>query len=211
MDRLARNQGIIRVNLTDEDAQLMKGRQGVLPAYNAQAVVSPADPPRGKGMVITAADVANTAADSGQLIPVLERAEEMTGKHVPVTLVDGGYHTAANLRAGEHRGGVLVMPERYHPGVTGPYFKDRFTYEETSDSYLSPQGQRLPFRGLRRNNGKVPGPLRVYRASRTVCRACPAYRVCTKDAHAGRALWIGSTDTLLRKHRQWMTTETAFR
>ena len=103
------------------------------------------------------------------------------------------------------------MPERYHPGVTGPYFKDRFTYEEATDSYLCPQGQRLPFRGLRRNNGKVPGPFRVYRASRPVCRACPAYGICTKDAHAGRALWIGPTDTLLRKHRRWMTTETARR
>ena len=99
------------------------------------------------------------------------------------------------------------MPERYHPGVQGPYFKDRFVYDATTDSYLCPQGQRLPFRGLRRNNGKIPGPFRVYRASRTVCRVCPAYGVCTKDAHTGRALWIGPSDTLLRKHRRWMATE----
>ncbi len=42
-----------------------------------------------------------------------------------------------------------------------------------------------------------------------MCRACPAYGVCTKDKHSGRALWIGPTDALLRKHRQWMTTEVA--
>ena len=102
-----------------------------------------------------------------------------------------------------------MMPERYHPGVQGPYFKDRFVYDATMDSYLCPQGQWLPFRGLRRNNGKMPGPFRVYRASRTVCRACPAYGVCTKDAHTGRALWIGPSDTLLRKHRRWMATEQA--
>ena len=35
---------IKRVNLTDEDAQLMKGRQGIMPAYNAQAMVSPLNP-----------------------------------------------------------------------------------------------------------------------------------------------------------------------
>ncbi len=34
-------QGLRRVNLTDEDAQLMKGRQGIMPAYNAQTMVSP--------------------------------------------------------------------------------------------------------------------------------------------------------------------------
>jgi len=64
---------------------------------------------------------------------------------------------------------------------------------------------------MRRNNGKVPGPFRVYRASRTVCHAFPAYGGCTKDVHSGRALWIGPTDALLQKHRQWMGSDTARR
>ena len=55
-------------------------------------------------MLITAAAVANNAADSGQLVPMLEQAELMTGARVPIILADGGYHTAANLQAGEHRG-----------------------------------------------------------------------------------------------------------
>ena len=211
MNRLAQDNRLTRVNLTDNDAQLMKGRQGIMPAYNAQAMVSPIDSATGTGMVITAADVVSSAADSGQLIPMLEKSEEMTGERVPVTLADGGYHTAANLEAGERRGDVFVMPERYHAGVQGPYFKDRFVYDSATDSYICPQGQRLPFRGLRRNNGKIPGPYRVYCGSRTLCHACPAYGICTKDVRAGRALWIGPSDALLRKHRQWMGTDTARR
>ncbi len=70
-------------------------------------------PRQRNGMLITAAEVVNSAADSGQLVPMLERAEEVTGQRVPVTLADGGYHTAANLEAGEHRGQLLVMGERY--------------------------------------------------------------------------------------------------
>ena len=64
MDHLAR-QGLRRVNLIDEDAQLMKGRQGIMPAYNAQAMVSPLDPTQawGSGMLITAAEVVTTAAE----------------------------------------------------------------------------------------------------------------------------------------------------
>ena len=48
-----------KVNLTDGDAQLMKGRQGILPAYNAQAVVSRVGGEEGqhRGMLITAVDV----------------------------------------------------------------------------------------------------------------------------------------------------------
>lgn len=103
------------------------------------------------------------------------------------------------------------MPERYHPGVQGPHFKDKFVYDPATDSYLCPQGQRLPFRELRRKNGNITGPFRVYRDSRTVCLSCPAYGVCTRDAHTGRALWIGPSDALLRKHWHWMTTERARR
>ena len=96
----------------------------------------------------------NAAADSGQSVPMLEQAEEMIGERVPVTPADGGYHTAANLAAGEQPGDLFVMPERYHPGVPGPYFKDKSVYDPATDSYLCPQGQRLAFRGLRRKNGK---------------------------------------------------------
>jgi hypothetical protein len=127
MDRLANETGVVRVKLTDGDSELMKRRNGIVAGYNAQSVVSPVNPALGNGMLITAADVGNNASDSAQLAPMLKMSEEMTGVRVPVTLADGGYHTAANLREGERRGDTLVMTERYHPGVQGPYFKDRFT------------------------------------------------------------------------------------
>jgi len=142
---------------------------------------------------------------------MVEQAEEVTGERTEITLADGGYHTAANLEVGKGRGQRFVMPERYHAGVQGPYFKDRFVYDATTDSYLCPHGQRLPFRGTRRSRLRSREPFRVYRASRTACRSCQAYGICTKDRHAGRALWIGSRDALLRQHREWMTTEGARR
>jgi transposase len=213
MERLTNDRGMKRVNLTDEDAQLMKGRQGIQPAYNAQTVVSPLHSveANGNGMLITAADITNAATDHAQLTPMVEQAEEATETRVPVTLADGGYHTAANLEVGNDRGDTLVMPERYHAGVRGTYFKDRFIYDDATDTYLCPNDHLLTFKGLRGNNGRITGPYRVYRASRVVCRPCPAYGVCTKDKHSGRALWIGPTDSLLRQHRKWMETELAKR
>ncbi len=66
------------------------------------SVGSPLDPAQasGSGMLITAADVVNKAADSAQLRPMLEESEEMIGARTSVTLADGGYHTAKNLEAG---------------------------------------------------------------------------------------------------------------
>lgn len=210
MGRMAQ-QGLSKVNLTDADAKLMKGRSGIIVGYNAQAMVSPLNPAvaGGQGTLITAADVGNCAADCGQLVPMLERAEEVTGERSPVTLADGGYHTAANLEAGQCRGQTLVMSERYHAKVQGTYFKDQFAYDAATDSYLCPHGKRLAFSGLRKSPLTGLRSLRVYRASRTDCRTCPALGVCTRDKHSGRTLWIGPSDMLLRKHREWMQTEEA--
>ena len=129
MNHIAQQEKMKRVNLTDEDAQLMKGRSGIITGYNAQAMVSPLNPERSRrtGMLITAVEVVNSASDSGQLVTMLEKAEGITGTRSPVTLADGGYHTVANLEAGEQRRQKLVMSERYHSEVQGPYFKDKFT------------------------------------------------------------------------------------
>ncbi len=113
------------------------------------------------------------------------------------------------LEAGERRGQLLVMGERYQGEVQGPYFKDQFGYDAATDSYICPHGQRLPFRSLRKSQLTGSRSIRVYRASRTACRTCPAFGVCTKDKHAGRALWISSSDVLLLKHRRWMQTDEA--
>ena len=111
MSHLVQHEELSRVNLTDEDAQLMKGRSGIIIGYNAQAMVSPLDPEalKGNGILITAAEVVNSAADSCQLVPMLGQAEELIGQQVPVTLADGGYHNAATLEAGERRDQLLVM------------------------------------------------------------------------------------------------------
>ena len=69
-----------RINLTDPDARLMKGRQGIVAGYNAQAMVSPTEPEGGMtGMLVTAVDVVDEANDNAMLAPMVERAEETTG------------------------------------------------------------------------------------------------------------------------------------
>jgi len=77
MSHLAQKEKMKRVNLTDEDTQLMKGRNGIITGYNAQAMVSPLNPDtaNGSGMLITATDVVNGASDSGQLVSMMEKAD----------------------------------------------------------------------------------------------------------------------------------------
>ena len=103
------------------------------------------------------------------------------------------------------QGRKVVMPEssgrraQHHP-----YHKDCFAYDECSDNYRCPHSQTLiPVGTIRSTNGT---PRRMYRVSGVICRACPAFGVCTKDRLNGRALTIGPRDAVLRRHRAWMST-----
>lgn len=206
IERLVAEEGIERINLTDSDAQLMKGNQGILVGYNMQAVVSPVkvEGGKGSGLLITGVDVVKDKNDAGQLVPMLEQAEETTGKRAELSLADAGYHSGANLEACEQREQKIVMPESQDRPLQKPYHKDRFTYDASSDTYLCPQGQALRFTRIKRTRG-----IRLYGASGKVCRSCPAFGTCTRDGRHGRVIAIGSHEGALHRHRELMATHEA--
>ena len=116
-----------RINLTDADARLMKGRQGIVAGYNAQAMVSATEDGRGErsGMLVTAVDVVDAATDNALLAPMVEQAEETTGTRVPMTLADAGYFAASHVAECVRRGqqvvvsrGTATVPQR--PISQGP-------------------------------------------------------------------------------------------
>ena len=198
-----------RINLTDGDARLMKTSGSFLLGYNAQAMVSPIESDgETTGMLVTAVDVVDETHDHAQLSPMLEQAEETTGTKAEVTLADAGYHSGNGLEECERRGQQVVIPETRQRLLGDPYHKDRFTYDEHSDSYICPQGQTLSFLGIDRTRSRAPK--RLYQvASATVCRTCPAFGACTKNHRHGRSLKIGPHDAVLRRHRAWMSTSEA--
>lgn len=157
-------------------------------------------------MLITAVDVTDDPGDHTQLVPMLQQSEDTTGVRSEVTLADAGYHSGSNLQECADTGRRIVMPEAQRRMLARPYHKDRFTYDERSDSYICPQGRQLRFTRIKHTRGTR---MRLYRSSGAVCRACPAFGVCTKDARHGRAIEVGPYDASLRRHRAWMSTEQA--
>jgi transposase len=195
-------------NVTDPDATLMQTRDGVRPAYNAQAVVVPLAPAAGRGgRLITATAVTTAPDDHGQLEPMVVVAATATGRVADVTLADAGYHSGATVAACAAAGWTVVMPEAQTPALTAPYHKEAFAYDAATDTYTCPTGQPLTFRGVKRRLGRPE--MRVYRGTAATCRACSAFGVCTRDARQGRALEVGPHETALRSHRAWMETAPA--
>ncbi len=206
MEKLTK-EGEKRVNLSDGDAKLMKGKRGIIAGYNMQAVVSPAKTESDdvSSLLITGLDVVRDESDTEQLLPMLEQAEEMTGQRAEVSLADAGYHSGKNLEGCERRNQKVIMSECYDKSMQNPYHKDHFVYDVASDSYWCPEGQKLRF-----VRSKFSRHLwkRQYRASGEICQICPAFGICTHNKK-GRILEIGPYDTALRRHREFMPTREA--
>ena len=112
MDYLTSQKRHKRINLTDPEARLMKGRQGIVAGYNAQAMVSAMKTEEGaSGMLVTAVDVVDEANDNALLAPMVEQAEETTGTRAQMTLAYAGYFSASHLAECDRRGQQVVVSE----------------------------------------------------------------------------------------------------
>jgi transposase len=85
-------------NFTDPESRIMKGRDGFVQAYNAQAVVDT------KAQVIVAHGLTDCAVDNGQLVPMIDAVIANTGQKPAQMSADSGYCSEANIAAMDERG-----------------------------------------------------------------------------------------------------------
>ena len=122
--------------VTSRDAGLMQTRQGVVPGYNAQAMVSPLAEEGGTAGTLATA-VVNEACDTARLTHMVEQAEEVTGVRVLITLAEAGYFAGKHLAELHQSGLHVLMPDLARP-TSHSYHKDQFVYDEETGSYDCP-------------------------------------------------------------------------
>lgn len=80
-------------NFSDPESRIMKGGDGFLQAYNAQAAVE------GSTQLIVGQAVTQAANDKKQLVPLLEAVEQQSGQRPEQVLADSGYCSEKNLES----------------------------------------------------------------------------------------------------------------
>lgn len=86
-------------NFTDPESKIMKTSSGGYEqCFNAQVAVD------AKAQIIVASGVTQNAADVGELLTTLDRAEIVVGEKAELILADAGYKSEANFEALEERG-----------------------------------------------------------------------------------------------------------
>jgi transposase len=89
-------------NFTDPQSRIMKGADGFVQSYNAQAAVEP------ELLLIVGQAVTEAANDKKQLKPMVELIEQQSGQRPEAILADNGYCSEENLEHLESAG----QPER---------------------------------------------------------------------------------------------------
>ena len=85
-------------NFTDPESRIMKGGDGFVQGYNAQAAVEP------NGQWIVGQTLTNEANDKRQLEPLVEALERQAGRRPAEILADAGYCSERNLKYLESAG-----------------------------------------------------------------------------------------------------------
>lgn len=91
-EKQARPKDKDQYNFTDPESRIMKGGDGFVQAYNAQAAVEPAL------QLIVGQTVTQAANDKEQLLPMIEVVEQQSGQRPEEVLADSGYCSEENLQ-----------------------------------------------------------------------------------------------------------------
>jgi len=165
--------GESEVNLTDGDAKLMKTSDGgIRPCYNGQIAVD-------NNQIIVAADISGRVNDVDNLRGMVEQTHENIATRAGKYLADGGYYTRSNLKYAVAEGlDIYIPPINGHQESEDKYKRNDFTYDERTDSYLCPAGERLAYSGSRYQGDIM---VKTYACSSLKCKVCKLKSQCTSS------------------------------
>ena len=155
----------------ESEARFMRTTHGTVPAYNVQTAVDSAH------ALIVAHQVTTEANDTRCLQPLAEAAQAAVSEpgQTLAVVADAGYSNGEQAAACEAQGIVPHVPANRGVNNQGDgtlFDRRQFHYDEASDSYICPAGQRL------QRHQQKPHAI-VYAGRPEVCGGCALRARCT--------------------------------
>jgi hypothetical protein len=191
----------IQISTVDPDARLLSKRGQSTAGYNVQIAVD------SRHKLLVAVEVTQAGNDTQQLMPMLEKVQEVLQSEQLVGLADSGYYSSEQLKLADEKGIVLYVPipNKNGPiGKDGRYTRDQFTYDTEHDCYRCPQGQQIARCGTvyQQRNRKVL----VYKSKYSICKSCPLRSQCLRENMVTKKLERWEHEALVDQHRERMKT-----
>ena len=174
--------GESQLSLTDPDARAMDAHTRVAVGYNAQIAVDT------KHNLIAEQQVHSKVSDLGLLAETATAARENLGANRIDAVADKGYFKLEDIEACEAAGVTpyVAKPKRSPAGFGGRFPKSAFQYDEDTDTYVCPAGQRLSPRYA----SKIRNTPLTYYVNFQACRACTIRERCTTARYRGIVRYV---------------------
>jgi transposase len=188
-----------QISTVDRDARLLTKRGQTTAGYNVQIAVD------SRHKLLVAVEVTQDGNDTQQLMPMLEKAQEVLPSEHLTGLADAGYFSGEQLKQANEKGLEIYVPipkKNGSAGKEGRYTRDRFTYDAGNDCYYCPQGEQIARCGKLRQQGNRN--VWVYKSKKSICKNCPLRQQCLKDKATYKKLERWEHEALVEQHRQHM-------
>jgi transposase len=161
------------LNTTDPECTRINSLQGSHAGYNLQSTVDE------KEGLILSSDVVSENNDLNQFASQINQANQILGKKCKTAVADSGYASTEELEKIDQQGIKVIVPSQRQASKFEPheFAKERFTYDPKNDCYICPQGHKLIFYHLNKQEKN-----KAYMISdKKICLACPHYGICTRS------------------------------
>jgi len=156
----------------EPEAQFMRTRDGIAPAYNVQTAV---DSEHG---LIVAQQVTTEATDNRTLLPMAEAAKQALGSPETLNIIaDAGYSNGEQAAQCEAQGIVPHVPANRAVNNQGDgtlFDRSLFVYDEKTDTFRCPAKKPLTRKQVLKHKKAIQ-----YAASAQDCRECQLKQRCT--------------------------------
>lgn len=186
---LKQDDALDKVNLTDADAPIMKGKKGYFDTnYNTQVACT-------EHQIITYNNVVTDGNDKHQLVPALKGIKANTGQPIQVALADADFGTLDSFEYMHTENICGYVPYRNMNATfeDQPFHSVHFQYDTQRDVYICPAGQTLRYKSTKKNK-RANKQYRHYRTD--ACKTCPFSSQCLSPKARSR--------TIRREVRQYL-------
>jgi len=201
-----------RVSMTDPESRVMKqGNGGFSPSYNVQISTDSAN------CFIVGVAVSQSGNDAQELIPAIDRMEEIVGTKPQQMIVDSGYTTKPNILEADARGIDLIGSFRESVGTENLGWRgederfngEAFSYHPEKDTYTCPVGEKMR---LRRSGRGIGHTDHLYMTEKGTCQKCKFQKeCCPQNTLKGRSISRKEESPEMVAFRNKMETEEAKR
>lgn len=189
-----------QISTVDPDARLLSKNGHTTAGYNVQIAVD------AKHKLLVAVEVTQDGNDTQQLVPMLEKAQEVMQSPDLKVLADAGYYNGDQLKQAEDLGITVFVPVPKTVDAAskdGRFSREQFHYDESSDSYHCPQGETLTRSEYARERSKRKA--QVYQSKPSVCRGCPLKTQCLSAKSNYKKLERWEHEAVAIRHRERMS------